>query len=142
MSQKNVYLLRQSIAKWEKNARVTTLEDAKLGMSECPLCHEYAVRNEGASCVGCPIMKYTGRPSCINTPYYDAEDAYGCGELSIFTAAAREEVKFLRRVLEAELVQSYLTRKQILFAAAAITAALSFGFLLMLIFAAALPKPV
>lgn len=88
--------LKASIAKWEKNARVRNLDNAKIGAKECPLCRLFA--DDG--CLGCPVRQATGMKRCWGTPWEDACDAkLYSKDVAAFRAAAREEVAFLRSLL-------------------------------------------
>lgn len=49
-----------------KYAGILRGDEYRLDVSECPLCKLYWW---GANCVGCPVMKRTGRDRCKGTPY-------------------------------------------------------------------------
>lgn len=91
--------LGASIAKWEGNLVLTDLEDAKFGITDCPLCVLYW----GNGCKGCPVYEDTGYHRCKDTPYYDALNAAEADDLPAFRAAAESEVQFLRDLLPASV---------------------------------------
>ena len=96
--------LRLSINHWKRMLKLTVEEIRDGGeypsADNCALCHKYAFHKE-RPCVGCPVMKATGRTSCDETPFYKAADIYVNiyrsyrRNLSKFRAAVRKEIKFL-----------------------------------------------
>lgn len=89
--------LKASIRKWDKNGRVRSLKNAKLGSDNCPLCDLFLfIENQ---CEDCPVMQATTKPFCRDTPYYGVRSAYYRNDLSAFHAAARAEAAFLRTLL-------------------------------------------
>lgn len=96
--------LKDSIAKWESNARVGDIDDALIGAKECPLCQLYWKKDNGLWCDGCPVKNATGYSSCVDTPYSEAYQLFDLAEngkapLSEFHKAARAEVDFLKSLL-------------------------------------------
>jgi len=96
MDARTLEALQASIAKWEKNATVEDTEDARLGVSSCPLCQVFY----GDRCAGCPVYAFD-HFRCDGTPYDAAENAYADGNLEAFIVAARAEVAFLQSLLPA-----------------------------------------
>ncbi len=95
MDAKTETALRQSIEKWEKNSRIEELEEALLGMSNCPLCKLF-YRD---SCTGCPVSEFTLTTCCEGTPNETAEIKHSDFEFDGFIAAAKCEVVFLKSLL-------------------------------------------
>lgn len=87
--------LRESIAKWEKNAAVAKCKDAKVNSADCPLCELFAYEN----CRECPVKNHTGKSECYGTPYYKAREHYYDNQLAAFREAAQREVDFLKSLL-------------------------------------------
>lgn len=98
MDARTLEALQASIAKWERNAAIENIEDAKLNVSSCALCNVfYADR-----CHGCPVFEL-GHYQCDGTPYDDAHAAYGNYNIGAFRTAAKREVAFLQSLLPAAL---------------------------------------
>ena len=104
--------LKASIAKWEDNAKVSHILDAKVLGDTCALCIE-AERQKNLdgvyenNCTYCPIQDATGESECADTPWSRAYNAYvlcrdKCTPLSDFHAAAALEVSFLSSLLPKE----------------------------------------
>jgi len=80
---KSIQLLKESIDIWKAahekliavkgkmglfNGAFLSINDNEIychGYLNCPLCKNYFDND----CNGCPIKEYTGRESCVNTPY-------------------------------------------------------------------------
>ncbi|MDO6966935.1 hypothetical protein [Rhizobium alvei] len=95
MDERTLEALKASIANWERNAKVEKMEDAKLGVINCPLCNMFWLDD----CKGCPVAKNTGTRLCAKTPYHDAEDELENGNIESFRKAALAEVEFLKSLL-------------------------------------------
>jgi hypothetical protein len=73
----SVEALRLSYEKWWRNSLAETPDEFTTGADSCPLCSLYhRMINESVApdkcCHGCPVMKFTGKDTCRNTPYLDA----------------------------------------------------------------------
>ncbi len=88
--------LRESIVKWEKNAAVEELNDARTGVGDCPLCAIFWQTHD-TRCKGCPVFNVTGLRACRGTPY----DGLGRASdtLAGFRETAQREVDFLKSLL-------------------------------------------
>ena len=59
--------LRGSIRKWVKIVNGTGTDE---GASNCPCCLKWNnIHNEYDECKGCPIMEFTGKSGCKDTPH-------------------------------------------------------------------------
>jgi hypothetical protein len=102
MDDRTLTALKASIAKWERNSRVTVPMNFLSGPNDCDLC----ILFHDKDCLGCPVMESSGQPFCIATPYGLAEKAK-YKWLSDSTQnnkarareAARAEVEFLKSLL-------------------------------------------
>ncbi|MGB1215068.1 MAG: hypothetical protein ACPG4X_17000 [Pikeienuella sp.] len=104
MDERTLQALKDSIAKWEKNARVRKVENATVRVSDCPLCLMFHSRFFGLGCRGCPVSEATDQIECDGTPYEEANNRlYQWRDDSCdgkpFRAAARAEVDFLKSLL-------------------------------------------
>lgn len=94
--------LEESIQKWVDIAEGEGEDRAAMN---CALCEKFLAKSE---CEGCPVMKKTGKPSCVDSPFrlwikhhrgnhsavFGPFKRYeGC---SVCTEIAREEVRFLK----------------------------------------------
>jgi hypothetical protein len=95
MDAKTLKALKGSIKKWQANAKINDLEEAKIKIIDCPLCTLFW-DNE---CFDCPIREKSGQRRCDGTPYVDADGAHNEADLDAFIAASRAEVKFLQSLL-------------------------------------------
>lgn len=104
MSPSTLSALRSSIAKWEANAQVTSIFDAKIFASSCPLCSLFL----DLDCVGCPVYETTGCEQCKDTPWELAmwsrwklarDKSTPSPSLASFHTAAKREVAFLKSLL-------------------------------------------
>lgn len=106
MDAKILTALKESIAKWEHNARAEKPGVVKLAAKDCPLCDLFL----DDDCVGCPVRLNSGRCCCDSTPYWDADNRYSAWALdpdnaevrAAFHAAAQREVAFLKSLLPEE----------------------------------------
>lgn len=95
MDKRTLTALKESIAKWEKNAQAEGIRGMKLSSDECPLCLLFLDRSD---CDGCPVAERTELRFCEGTPYdyfaytmmYDDAEAL---------SAARREAEFLKSLL-------------------------------------------
>lgn len=95
MDERTLEALKASIAKWERNAQVDYLSDAKVNGSDCPLCGLFV----DDDCIGCPVHEST-RNSCHGTPYDEAWLQKSLRHnLEAFRKAALAEVEFLKSLL-------------------------------------------
>lgn len=62
-----IYALEKSIEHWERLANGTYEPKEEPTATWCDCCIEY-----GKDCKNCPIMEFTGKIDCINTPFYKA----------------------------------------------------------------------
>ncbi len=100
MDDATLQALKDSIAKWEKNARAECLDNVRMGMLHCPLCKIFNGRgHRGNDCEGCPVREHTGVQYCYETPYWDADKANDYFQFERFLSAARAEVDFLKSLL-------------------------------------------
>lgn len=95
--------LKQSAEKWDRYASAKGLSAVKIGSDSCPLCVLFIDR----ACIGCPVMRKTGKAICNGSPYEEAARRYwSCkysgGTLHSFSIAARAEADFLRSLIPAE----------------------------------------
>ena len=90
--------LEKSIEKWRKKATVADVEDARLGVNDCPLCTLFYNRG----CRGCPVWARTGRHGCSETPYDAAVMFFSRDDLEQFRDAAQKEVAFLESLRDPE----------------------------------------
>lgn len=95
MDAKTLEALKASIAKWERNAEVKDIEDAKTSIMSCPLCLLFFDQK----CYWCPVYSRTTETACKETPYYDAANARDRSDIEAFRTAARAEVEFLKSLL-------------------------------------------
>lgn len=113
MSPTTLSALLASIRKWEANAQVTSISDAKIFASSCPLCSLFI----DLDCVGCPVYETTGREQCEDTPWKQAMEIWSrwvqameirsrhrvestpSMSLASFHTAAKHEVAFLESLL-------------------------------------------
>ena len=89
-----------SIEKWElihKQCRQGILIDDG-GVATCALCKLY-FHGYSDKCDECPIRK-AGHPGCEGTPYHKYVDAYKNCNLSFAEEAARNEIKFLKDLMD------------------------------------------
>jgi hypothetical protein len=89
--------LQKSIEKWEKLVNVPGTEEH--GVRDCALCGLFSTIGYG--CTGCPIREYTGKDSCLNTPYDDWLDATGfpcVNDNPRSDTAARSMLAFLKKL--------------------------------------------
>lgn len=92
--------LRESIAKWEKNAAVTTLTDVRTGSADCSLCALFnRAEQKTGYCIGCPVSERTQRRLCRGTPYDEVDRQIKWESLTGFLAVAQREVDFLKSLL-------------------------------------------
>lgn len=104
MKRKTLAALKKSIKHWERNIAAETHSEVSIGAADCPLCLEFIDHNPCHPCVGCPVMKKTGRPRCFSTPYYLARDVYwswrdGSLTREAWRAEAQDELDFLKSLL-------------------------------------------
>ncbi len=100
MNREDEIALEESISDWKDKARgVYTYR-------ECPLCALGTKRDgtgrgyEYKCCTNCIILKHTGRPNCINTPYHDkGNPKYYQREIE-FLESLRPEKKVEKNVIE------------------------------------------
>lgn len=98
----NIKLLKESIAKWEKNRDDPVR--ARLGPNNCPLCYKYYMRD----CIGCPISQYTDLTECEGSPYEQVVDYarnkclddLNATELKKWRQLCNKEIKFLKLLLK------------------------------------------
>lgn len=99
MSEATLAALRGSIAKWEGVLAGTISED---GCDNCPLCQlfsHYTNPDVMPGCRGCPVQERTGKPGCIDTPYF----AYADYEFHVAEGEADEDETRRRELALAEL---------------------------------------
>lgn len=102
--------LRESIEKWEKNAKAEAPHEYVITGSHCPLCVMFVIRK--MTCEGCPVYERTGKEQCEDTPWFNAhvakldwEDCLGSRVVLREDArqaamqAALEEIEFLKSLL-------------------------------------------
>lgn len=93
--------IKFSVQKFEKSLKVIQgLDDEeeffpRFGVTTCPLCAKFwRYYENGPSCDGCPIKKFTGMNGCVDTPYdseiQTAEDVYD------YKVAIAHEIAFLK----------------------------------------------
>lgn len=85
--------LELSIQKWEiivDRLREGLAIEGDGGYATCACCHKYCGNKK--ACHGCPIMKQTGQPYCVGSPYLQFSD-----EPTLKNAYA--ELNFLRSLL-------------------------------------------
>ena len=97
--------LRGSIRKWSMISKGKGYDE---GRENCPCCMIWHHPEEGEKdreCVGCPIMEFTGKYGCANTPYsywYDNvgedQDERRLAEYDSHFETAKAELNFLRAV--------------------------------------------
>lgn len=104
MDAKTLEALKASIAKWEENAAVTELSEARVYGDTCPLCKLFSYDINTLDCKGCPVAVKTGKSQCNGSPW-DAARGAKYKTLGKFRAAARKEVAFLKSLLPAEEAQ-------------------------------------
>ena len=92
MNKKTAAALEKSIAKWERNTEIESLDRAKIKAKDCALCQLFS----RADCAGCPVKIRSGWPWCAGTPYMCAYEKYLNDDLPGFIEAAKAEVKFLK----------------------------------------------
>lgn len=101
--------LHASIAHWEENAAAESLGDASVDADDCALCARFFEAPDAYRCVRtsksgkkekCPVFARTGQTLCDGSPYREAWDAYDSENLKAFHKAARDEVAFLKSLLE------------------------------------------
>ena len=68
MDQKTLDAFDKSIEHWERLANGTSYPSEGIGSNDCSICEIYCYQI-GATCLGCPIFKDTGRILCKNTPH-------------------------------------------------------------------------
>lgn len=102
--------LIKSILHWVDNCEANKPEEASISSSDCALCETYYKSLADNPCEYCPIYKDTEEPTCLNTPYEDAEDVWEDWRFyetkkykKKFRKAAFEEVRYLISLLEKEL---------------------------------------
>ena len=98
MNSETLTALRESIAKWERNAAVENIEDTRTGPNDCPLCKLFL----WDFCSGCPVSERTRQHSCIATPYHDVMASH---DMTAFKLHAQAEVAFLKSLLPEESAQ-------------------------------------
>lgn len=115
MSKRNVELLQQSIEHW-KRMRDDPDCGERPGPWDCPLCNEY--RGFMSECKDCPVRLATGWFCCQKTPYRKASlrfidwtrrphrRATDDLMLAAWRKAADVEIRFLTKLLKAELVKA------------------------------------
>ena len=96
MDAKTTKALEASIEKWETNAQVPALEEAKIAPRDCPLCDIYW----DIDCDGCPVARRTGCRGCTGSPYSAAAKAFAANDLPGLHSASRREVEFLTSLLQ------------------------------------------
>ena len=85
VSKKTLEALNKSIEHWTRMATGNEQNGEEPGVKDCALCHLYRERenpNPHATdryCFGCPIKRKTGRANCVDTPYYEAYQAWSKG---------------------------------------------------------------
>ena len=107
MNDETLKALQESIAKWERNARVRKPESYRLDSTDCPLCDLFWSDSSATACVGCPVGQRSGLRYCQNTPYRDAHEAWdiwrrdpeNVASARAARKAARDEVAFLKSLL-------------------------------------------
>jgi hypothetical protein len=95
------------------NAEAATPMDARLAVSDCPLCDIYYGQPSNR-CHGCPISMDSGSAYCETTPYQAAFHAFISWKCDpdlrhIFHEAAREEVLYLEELLKKEEAHELLS---------------------------------
>lgn len=97
MDERTLTALKESIAKWERNAKAESVDDMTLGWRQCPLCLFFF----GSGCRGCPVRERTGFGYCMNTPYenFDPFEHDDDDQGHIARGFARQEVEFLKSLL-------------------------------------------
>jgi len=98
MDDQTLIALKASIKKWEKNAKIENLENARFSPRSCPLCTLFLKKD----CFGCPVRNKTGIGFCYKTPYLSSNRAFSLNDLFAFKTAALEEVTFLKSLLPNE----------------------------------------
>jgi hypothetical protein len=95
--------LQGSITKWEGIVAGTLKNE---GPDNCPLCQKFFKPYGSAmACIGCPVMKQTGHPFCVKTPYrkYEEEEAWAINPNSeTLNTLALQELDFLKSLLPKE----------------------------------------
>lgn len=100
MPPRTLKALKESIAKWERNAVAVSPHEYLTDKDDCPLCSLFWYDH----CKGCPVRDRTRQTRCYGTPYDDANMKYRTWEEGLSTAdaaraAARKEVAFLKSLL-------------------------------------------
>ena len=78
--------LLHSIGLWVRRA------NGDAHREDCPLCALNTTASKRVNCEACPIEAYTGKSSCIDTPYYAAM------RVDFLPSASKVELEFLRDV--------------------------------------------
>ncbi len=113
--------LKESIAKWEKNAELKGADvrfSKHLGIDNCPLCLLFYSYTQNRICGNCPVAEQGGTTGCENTPYGQCiritdncdvhlrkldSPAKKAALTRKWRAACRKEVEFLKSLLPAAL---------------------------------------
>lgn len=117
----NIQALHDSIEHWKKNARLEKYDTTACDADKCALCD---LHYELSGCASCPIGIHTGQTTCIGTPYHTAVAALDAWEEALksstldektareqFISAAQQEVRFLNKLLEVELLHVGIQRQ-------------------------------
>jgi len=92
-----------SIAKWRVLLTHANRNYSDGGPLTCGLCIKYflpsTLIDNHCQCLDCPVYKKTGRTTCKDTPYHKINGATNKKE---YTRAIREEIFFLKSLLEGE----------------------------------------
>lgn len=91
----NYIPLEANIKHWEELSTTENLKLTSTNSEHCALCTAHP------ECVDCPVALHTGKPHCLDTPYYSARDAlyrylWAEGNLETFQHEARRELEFLK----------------------------------------------
>jgi hypothetical protein len=101
MKPETLVALKTSIQHWEEMSNITSLNEIKIGARHCALCQLFNTPDDSCreTCVGCPVSARTGTTFCLNTPHEKALGGAIKRDLSVFIAAAKEELAFLKSLL-------------------------------------------
>lgn len=100
MTAKALKALKASIAHWRRLAEGKERKGERPGRSDCALCDAFIDRGM-CGCEGCPVAAHTTLPSCLNTPFRAAYEAWWIRGASSprFRKAAQRELVFLESLL-------------------------------------------
>lgn len=106
MSPEALEPLKLSIEHWRRLATGSRKKDEGVSVTQCALCAKFntPVSKYTEKCKGCPVMQFTGKQFCRDTPFEHAESLSEDGEREyldseVFQDAAQKELEFLESLL-------------------------------------------